>query len=60
MESFQSLDQTDHFPEMVRLLKEVRDYRGEGLAAKLFYNGKVAEAWRWCGTHRATQLPGGH
>ena len=44
MESFQSLDQTDHFPEMVRLLKEVRDYRGEGLAAKLFYNGKVAEA----------------
>ena len=44
MESFQSLDQTDHFPEMVRLLKEVRDYRGEGLAAKLFYDGKVAEA----------------
>ena len=39
-----SLDQTDHFPEMVRLLKEVRDYRGEGLAAKLFYDGKVAEA----------------
>lgn len=44
LESFQSLDQTDHFPEMVRLLKEVRDYRGEGLAAKLFYDGKVAEA----------------
>ena len=42
--SFQSLDQTEHFPEMVRLLKEVRDYRGEGLAAKLFYDGKVAQA----------------
>ena len=49
LESFQSLDQTDHFPEMVRLLKEVRDYRGEGLAAKLFYDGKGP-----------TQLPGEH
>lgn len=44
LESFQALDQTEHFPQMVRLLKEVRDYRGEGLAAKLFYDGKVAEA----------------
>ena len=29
---------------MVQLLKQVRDYRGEGLPARLFYDGKVAEA----------------
>ena len=44
LESFQTLDQTEHFPEMVQLLKQVRDYRGEGLPARLFYDGKVAEA----------------
>lgn len=42
--AFAQLDQTENFPEMVRLLREVRDYRGEGMAAKLFYEGKVAEA----------------
>lgn len=44
MEAFQFVDQTDHFPEMQRLLIQVRDYRGEGIAAKLFYESKVAEA----------------
>ena len=44
LEFFQTLDQTEHFPEMVQLLKQVRDYRGEGLPARLFYDGKVAEA----------------
>ena len=34
LESFQTLDQTEHFPEMVQLLKQVRDYRGEGLPAR--------------------------
>lgn len=29
---------------MSRLLTEIKDYRGEGIAAKLFYEGKVAEA----------------
>lgn len=43
-EAFCQLDQTDQFPEMVRLLQQVRSYRGEGIAAKLFYEGKVAEA----------------
>lgn len=43
-EAFRLVDQTEHFPEMVRLLREVRDYRGEGLAAKLFYEGKAAQA----------------
>lgn len=43
-EAFRTVDQTDHFPEMVRLLQEVRDYRGDGIAARLFYEGKAAEA----------------
>ena len=61
LESFQSLDQTDHFPEMVRLLKEVRDYRGEGLAAKLFYDGQCSAPWRWWWNGTGpTQFPGGH
>lgn len=42
--AFRFVDQTEHFPEMVKLLKAVRDYRGEGIAAKLFYESKVAEA----------------
>lgn len=42
--AFRFVDQTDHFPEMVHLLKSVRDYRGEGIAAKLFYESKVAQA----------------
>ena len=29
---------------MSRLLTEIKDYHGEGIAAKLFYEGKVAEA----------------
>ena len=29
---------------MSRLLTEIKNYRGEGVAAKLFYEGKVAEA----------------
>lgn len=44
MEAFRAVDQTDHFPEMVRLLEQVKNYRGEGIAARLFYEGKVAEA----------------
>lgn len=44
LEAFRFIDQTEHFPEMVRLLKSVRDYRSEGIAAQLFYESKVAEA----------------
>lgn len=44
LEAFRTVDQTDHFPEMVRLLEQVKNYRGEGIAARLFYEGKVAEA----------------
>lgn len=44
LEAFRTVDQTDSFPEMVRLLEQVKNYRGEGIAARLFYEGKVAEA----------------
>lgn len=43
-EAFRSIGQTLDFPEMSRLLKQVWEYEGEGIPAKLFYEGKVAEA----------------
>ena len=42
--AFHSVDQTDDFPEMSALLSEIKAFRGEGLAAQLFYNAKVSEA----------------
>ena len=44
VEAFRKIDQTSDFPEMSHLLTEIKNYRGEGIAAKLFYEGKVAEA----------------
>ncbi len=32
------------FPELVTLLRQIRHYKGTGLAAKMFYEGKVLEA----------------
>lgn len=43
-EAFAAVGQTTDFPEMARLLTQVKNYRGDGMAAKLFYEGKVAEA----------------
>lgn len=43
-DAFLKIDQTTYFPEMNKLLKLVRSYRGTGIAAKLYYEGKVAEA----------------
>lgn len=43
-EAFQGIDETKDFPEMIYLLNQVKNYRGEGITAKLFYEGKVAEA----------------
>lgn len=39
-----SIDEETNFPEMVLLLHHIRNYRGTGMAGKLFYEGKVAEA----------------
>lgn len=43
-EAFRSVDETSNFPQMVALLRQVENYRGEGVAARLFYEAKVAEA----------------
>ena len=41
--AFAQLDQEEVFPELVILLKQIESYRGEGIAAKLFYKAKVDE-----------------
>lgn len=43
-DAFQSIDQVKDFPAMSRLLFELESYRGEGIAASLFYEAKVTEA----------------
>lgn len=43
-DAFRSIDETADFPEMVRLLKQLWSYQGEGLPATLYYDGKAAEA----------------
>ena len=42
--AFSSVDQSEDFPAMSKLLFEIESYRGEGMAAGLFYEAKVAEA----------------
>lgn len=43
-DAFCSIDEKDAFPEMVMLLMQIKNYRGDGISAKLFYDAKVAEA----------------
>jgi len=43
-EAFSNIALTDHFPEMIQLLRQIWGYKGEGIAAKLFYESKVTEA----------------
>ena len=42
--AFQCVDQVADFPAMSKLLFEIENYRGEGVAAALFYEAKVTEA----------------
>ena len=42
--AFQCVDQAAEFPAMSKLLFEIENYRGEGIAAALFYEAKVTEA----------------
>ena len=44
LEAFASVGQTTDFPEMTLLLREVQNYRGNGISARLFYEAKVAQA----------------
>ena len=43
-EAFCSIDEIQHFPEMLLLFNQVSEYRGSGISAKLFYEAKVNEA----------------
>lgn len=61
--AFQSVDQAAAFPAMSRLLFEVENYRGDGMAAALFYEAKVTEAialvvdaWKCQGQRQAHPL----
>ena len=42
--AFQCIDQAADFPAMSKLLFEIENYRGDGIAASLFYEAKVTEA----------------
>lgn len=42
-QAFSLVDGRQDFPELVSLFKQVRSYRGCGMAADLFYEGAVAE-----------------
>jgi len=42
--AFMGVNGLGDFPELVLLLRQIRNYRGTGIGAKLFYEGKVAEA----------------
>lgn len=44
LSAFKQIDQVMEFPEMARLLHNVKAYRGDGIAASLFYEAKIAEA----------------
>ena len=61
--AFQSVDQASDFPAMSKLLFEVENYRGDGMAAALFYEAKVNEAialvvdaWKRQRQHQARPL----
>lgn len=43
-EALLGIDQTVHFPELVAILRQIWHYQGEGMSARLFYDGKIAEA----------------
>lgn len=42
--AFSLIDGRRDFPELIALFKQIRAYRGCGMAAELFYEGAVAEA----------------
>ncbi|MDR2602912.1 MAG: AraC family transcriptional regulator [Spirochaetaceae bacterium] len=43
-DAFLSVDGSTNFPELILLLKQIKNHRSSGLSAKLFYESKVAEA----------------
>lgn len=53
--AFALIDGRRDFPELIALFKQIRAYRGTGMAAELFYEGAVSEAMALI-IERATQL----
>ena len=43
-EAFKTVNLVSDFPELVSVLKQIQNYHGSGMAAKLFYESKVLEA----------------
>lgn len=43
-DAFRNIALTDRVPEMSQLLRQIRNYQGDGIAAKLYFEAKVAEA----------------
>lgn len=43
-DAFRKIDETSDFPEMMKLLWDVKNYKGDPLSAALFYDGKAVEA----------------
>ena len=43
-DAFRCIDETSDFHEMVLLLNQVKNYRGKGISAELFFEAKAAEA----------------
>lgn len=44
LDAFRCIDETSDFLKMVMLLKQIKNYKGEGISAELFFDAKVAEA----------------
>ena len=47
IDAFRKIDQTSDFPAMSRLLTEIKDYRGEGIAAHFFMREKSQKQFQW-------------
>lgn len=43
-EIFKSFEDTSNFPTMINLLNQLKNYKGKGSSAKLFYESKIIEA----------------
>lgn len=41
--AFNNIEETIYFPELVQVLYQIKNYKGDGLAAHLFYDAKVTE-----------------
>ena len=43
-DAFRRMESGTDFPELIDILKQIETYRGSGITAKMFYEGKILEA----------------